>query len=84
MQPETILNHLREILASMDDFRSRIPPDRILPEHRLLEDLGVDSVALLDLAVGLESHLGRTVDETELASLATVGAIARHFATREA
>lgn len=84
MQPDTILTHLRAVLASMDDFRPRIPPERLLPEHRLLEDLGVDSVALLDLAVGLEARLGRAVDETELAELATVGAIARHYATEEA
>ncbi len=84
MQPDAILTHLREILASMDDFRPRIAPAEIRPEHRLIEDLGVDSVALLDLAVGLETRLGRAVDETELAGLATVGAIAHHFASREA
>lgn len=84
MQPSTILTHLRAILAAMDDFHSRIPLESLQPEHRLVEDLGIDSVALLDLAVGLETHLGRAVDETELAGLSTLGAIAAHFATREA
>lgn len=84
MSSETLLQHLREILASLDDFRPRIPPEQLMPEHRLVEDLGVDSVALLDVAVGLEACLGRAVDETELARLATLGAIAQHFATGEA
>lgn len=75
-----ILGQIREIFAACDDFRPRIPPVEIISEHRLVEDLGVDSVALLDLATGLEARLGRAVDEAQLAELGTVGAIAASLA----
>lgn len=76
----TMLLILREILWNSEDFRPRVPAHKIDPGHRLVEDLGADSVAIMDLALGLEARLGRAVDEAELALLSTVGAIARKLA----
>ncbi len=64
-----------EVLASCEDFRPRVA--EIQAAHRLVADLGVDSVALLDLATGLEAKLGRAVDEADLARLGTIGDVAR-------
>ncbi|GEM_PF-3974107 len=69
---------IQEILTTAEGFRPRVLP--VVPEHRLVEDLGLDSVALMDLAVGLEARLGRAVDESELLDLGTVGAIACRLA----
>lgn len=66
---------IQDVLTTVEGFRPLVLP--LKPEHRLVEDLGVDSVALMDLAMGLEARLGRAVDESELLELATVGAIAR-------
>ncbi|MBM3274941.1 MAG: hypothetical protein FJZ00_07300, partial [Candidatus Sericytochromatia bacterium] len=45
-QQADILAAIREILASCDDFRPRIRPSDIAAGHHLVEDLGIDSVAL--------------------------------------
>ncbi len=63
---------VREALGACDGFCHRIPLADLAPDHRLVEDLGLDSVALLDLAMGLESRLGRAVDEADLAGLRTI------------
>ncbi|MBM3267956.1 MAG: acyl carrier protein [Candidatus Sericytochromatia bacterium] len=79
---EALVTAVAEVLGACEDFRPRIPPVAIRAGHRLVADLGVDSVALLDLALGLEARLGRPVDEADLAVLETVGDVARHLEGR--
>jgi len=76
-----IIGLIREILGECEDFQPWIAPGAVIGEHRIAEDLGVDSVALLDLVAGLESRLGRAVDESALVRLSTVGAIAEYLAS---
>jgi acyl carrier protein len=75
----SLVETIAAVLGACEDFRPRLPAAAIRAEHRLVEDLGVDSVTLLDLAVGLEARLGRAVDEAALARLSTVGDVARHL-----
>ncbi|MER5862846.1 acyl carrier protein [Kitasatospora sp. NPDC002040] len=42
---------------------SERPVDDIRPEHRLLEDLSMDSLQITELAQKLENALGRYVDD---------------------
>jgi acyl carrier protein len=72
MTAATMLDVLREALGACEGFSPRIALADLNPVHRLVEDIGLDSVALLDLAMGLESRLGRAVDEADLARLKTV------------
>lgn len=73
---KAMLDLIRDALAACEGFRPRVAPADLAGEHRLAEDIGLDSVALLDLAMGLESRLGRAVDEADLAGLRTVADLA--------
>lgn len=79
MSQETIVQQIREALGELEGFRTLIVPAEVQPAHRLVEDLGLDSVSLLDLTLGLERRIGKAIDESELVELRTVGAIARHL-----
>ena len=79
MNQDAIFQHIREALTELEDFRTLIVPAEVQPEHRLVEDLGLDSVSLLDLTVGLERRIGRAIDESTLVELRTLAAIARHL-----
>lgn len=71
-----LLDVIREALGACEGFSPRVPLTDLAPDHRLIEDVGLDSVALLDLAMGLESLLGRAVDEADLGRFKTVGEVA--------
>lgn len=82
MADAALLDVIRDALGACDGFRPRISPPALTPDHRLVEDIGLDSVALLDLAMGLESRLGRAVDEADLARQKTVGDLAAFLSQR--
>lgn len=80
MTEADVFEAIRRVLAGLEDFSPLVPPEDLTPDHRLVEDLGVDSVALLDLAMGLEAELGVAIDESALVTHASLGAIARALA----
>ncbi|MGE0006466.1 MAG: acyl carrier protein [Parvibaculaceae bacterium] len=45
-----------------------------------LSALRIDSIAVVDLCVGLEEHVGREVTIEELVENSTIGRLADHFA----
>jgi acyl carrier protein len=50
-----------------------IEPSSIEPSAHLIDDLDLDSIDLVDLAVSLEQERGIKLDEEELKSVRTVG-----------
>ncbi len=50
-----------------------IDPARLRLEARLAEDLGLDSIDAIDLAVKMQELTGRRVDEASLRKIRTVG-----------
>jgi acyl carrier protein len=52
-----------------------VPADAIRPEARLIEDLGLDSLDLVDMVVEMESTLGRRITNDELKAIRTVGGV---------
>lgn len=59
---------LRELMAS----RLGVPPDQVTPDARLVEDLGLDSLDAVELAMAVERRFAIEVAEEELAQLKTV------------
>lgn len=59
---ESILERVREILA--DSFE--IEPETIQLESHLIDDLDLDSIDAIDLAVELEQETGLRLEEQEL------------------
>lgn len=63
-----MLEAVRKLAATELDYHGPLAL-----ESRLIEDLDLDSIRLLTLAVAVEDHFGICLDEEEDASLQTVG-----------
>jgi acyl carrier protein len=65
---QDVANGLREIMAA----RLGLPPEQLVPEARLVEDLGLDSLDAVELAISVERKFDIEVPEDELTKLKTV------------
>jgi acyl carrier protein len=65
---QEVADALREIMAA----RLGLPAEQIVPEARLVEDLGLDSLDAVELAIAVERKFDIEVPEEELAKLKTV------------
>jgi acyl carrier protein len=63
---EIVARHFKKPLATLDD------------QTRLREDLGGDSLDLLELVFELEQQLEVTIDDVAAAELRTIGDAVRH------
>lgn len=50
-----------------------LAPEQVLPEARFAEELGADSLDLVELVEAIEGEFGVRIDDTELADVTTVG-----------
>ena len=55
----------------------KLPKERIVPEARLVEDLGADSLDLVRLTMVLEDDFGLRVTDEELETVKTVADVVR-------
>jgi acyl carrier protein len=62
---EIVTNVLVETLS--------LPADEVVPTADLKEDLGLDSLDLLELLSAIEGAVGASVDDAEIRSIRTVG-----------
>jgi len=69
--PEELLGVVRRVFGQ--EFE--IPADEVTPEARLIEDLDLDSVDAVTLALRLEEETGLGLSEAELKSLDTVASL---------
>jgi acyl carrier protein len=57
------MNTLEEVRQMVGEIPERfLPASELRPEHRLREDVGLDSLALVDLLVAMEERFGIFVD----------------------
>ena len=68
MATQDVADALREIMAA----RLGLTPEQIVPEARLVEDLGLDSLDAVELAIAVERKFDIEVPEEALAKLKTV------------
>lgn len=68
MATQDVADGLREIMAA----RLGLPPEQLMPEARLVEDLGLDSLDAVELAISVERKFDIEVPEEELTRLKTV------------
>ncbi|GAA3155474.1 acyl carrier protein [Streptomyces rameus] len=81
MTPPTQTEGAEAVLARVSDLlceRLGLLPDEITREARLREDLGMDSLDLVELVTILEEHLGTPVDDDAAQRLTTVGEVVAH------
>jgi acyl carrier protein len=65
---QEVADGLKEIMAA----RLGLPTEQLVPEARLVEDLGLDSLDAVELAIAVERKFNIDVPEDELAKLKTV------------
>ena len=68
MATQGVAEGLREIMAA----RLGLPAEQLVPEARLAEDLGLDSLDAVELAISVERKFDIEVPEEELTKLKTV------------
>jgi acyl carrier protein len=69
MNDEQILDRLKAILA--DSFE--ISPERVVPEAKLFEELDLDSIDAVDLAIKLQEMTGKRIKPEDFKTVRTVG-----------
>lgn len=69
MTEEEILKHLRDILV--ENFE--IDPSAVTVEAHLYQDLGLDSIDAVDLAIKVQQLTGKRIKPEEFKHVRTVG-----------
>jgi acyl carrier protein len=77
-------NSMREdqVLADLAEVVSKtvgIEPERVTADTRLDEDLGIDSMTLVDVVVAIEDRFGLVIADDEWSRFQTVGDIVAHL-----
>lgn len=76
MNQEGIVDILREVVAD----QLAVDPDDIVPSTRLAEDLGIDSLDLLQLTCAVEYRFQISFQDGDLVGVKTVGDAAHRIA----
>ena len=64
-----------EKIAKMLAEQLNIPQSKITADSRIIEDLGADSLDVVELLMQLEDETGKTIPDDEISSIKTVGEI---------
>lgn len=75
MSQDDLFARLREMLAERFD----LPPEDIRPEARLYEDLDLDSIDAVDLAIATQEFTGRKISPQEFRNVRTVADVEREI-----
>jgi acyl carrier protein len=68
MTPDQIESKVREVICR----KLKVEPDKVRPETRLAEDLGVDSFGAVELMFELEEAFGLKIADSEIEHIRTV------------
>ena len=74
-----MLEKLVKVLAE----QLMVDPESITPETRIKEDLGADSLDILQIVMTFEEEYGITIPDDDLAGFETVGDILEYFEKNE-
>lgn len=66
---DEILGKLKSLLEELFE----VPPEKVVLETRLFEDLDLDSIDAVDLVVNLQDLTGRRIKPEEFKAVRTVG-----------
>jgi len=68
MTPEEILNGLGEII----DEVAGVPADQVTPDKSFVDDLDIDSLSMVEIAVAAQDKFGVEIPDDQLKNLKTV------------
>lgn len=69
------MNVLEEVKNAICKIQPGIEESKIVPEARLKEDLEIDSLSKVEMALALEDALDMTLQDAELDDVKTVGQV---------
>jgi len=70
---EMVLERVREIISS----QFGIDEDQITEDTDIIDDLGADSLDVMEMMMGLEDEFSLSISEDTVSSLSTVGDVVR-------
>ncbi len=78
MSEEAILEKVRDLVVNKLD----VDQDEVTMEASFQDDLGADSLDVMELVDDLEREFGITIEEEDLDKIKTVGDAVRYIASR--
>lgn len=75
---EVVSGKVREIVAS----QLGVEESEVTPEASILDDLGADSLDVVELVMALEEEFDLEVPDEDVETLRTIGDVARYIAER--
>ena len=70
---------IQERVIQIISDKLALDPDQITPDSRFNEDLGADSLDVVELLMALEDEFGLTIDEEEAENIVTVRDVVRYI-----
>jgi len=80
MNPETTLQEVQALCLNL----LRVPPEKVVPAARLIEDLDMDSLFAAELGLALERKFKIEVPEETIPKFKTVADVAAYVHARRA
>lgn len=77
--PSSLCDEVAEVVRKAAKLRVDVA---LMPESRLVEDLGIDSLDLVGVFLQIQDHFDLIIDDDELIKLAKVSDIARYVRSR--
>jgi acyl carrier protein len=71
MTPEEIKKTIRTLIEEIGEDMD-IAPDKITDDAKFIEDMGFDSMALLEVLATLEKKFGVSIPESEFPNITTI------------
>lgn len=72
---------IRDALAAIVHEVTGVAPEDVTPEKSFVDDLDIDSLSMVEIAVQLEDRFGVKVPDDELNNLKTVGDAVNYIGT---
>lgn len=72
---QEILNQVKEIIIEY----LGVEEEQVVPEATLMDNLGADSLDLVELSMNLEEKFGVTIDDEDIGNLKTVGDVVAYL-----
>ena len=71
----------QEEIAKILSEQLGVPASKITPESRIVDDLGADSLDVVELLMQLEDSTGKTIPDDKVADIKTVGDLIKALET---
>jgi acyl carrier protein len=75
-------HYVQQVLLAIVSKRLVVKHENLRMDSRFIEDLGADSLDLVDIVGNLEERLALRIDEQEIIHMSTLGDAVRYLADR--